>query len=134
MEIELNPQATLSLQMDMPRITRSDMTRMSELLAKYRGVKLTLTGMGFTPNDEVMKQLDGLEQSLVSTRVYMNNVMQALSMPPEMPAAMTGHSSDDLASDVARENAPNEEGDVPRPEGVSDAAKAARAKYRRPQS
>ena len=141
--IEVNPHATLALQMDLPRIARSDMTRVSELLAKYRGIKLTLAAQGFEAEDEAMVALDGLEQALVATRLHVTGVLQCLSMPPQGAPAMSGHSSADLEHEVERENEPeaepepweakpDDEGNVLRPAGTSDAAKAARAKYRKP--
>ena len=133
MEMELDPTAGMTISMDAPRILRKDMTLLSELIAKYRGIKLTLMAGG-SASDEVVKELSDLDITFMNARQSLQHVIDKISVPSPVPGVVGGHSTSDLKGDVAQLNAEiDDAGNVAHPgQDAHDAAEKARKKYRKP--
>ena len=73
-----NEFATQVISEDMGRMIRKDMTVLSEMVAKYRGVHVT-KAMALGENDAVTKELGDIETSLVNARQALSHVMDLIS-------------------------------------------------------
>lgn len=134
MEMTLDPNVGMTIAMDIPRMLRKDMTALSEMSAKYRGVKLTLMAGGNT-TDAAIEQLNALDVAIGEARAQLSEVAAQTTNAARVPGAVGGHSTNDLESDIAalNEEKVDAEGNVPHPgQDAHNAAEAARNRYKRP--
>lgn len=115
MDIDLNEAANLMVAMDLPRIARKDLTSLSEVIAKYRGIRLTMLANGREPDDPVIKELTDLEETLTNARQALQHVSTAMSAPPQQPADMSGGTVQELTEDVQDQNQPKLKKPKPKP-------------------
>lgn len=114
MDIDLDDAATMIVGMDLPRIMRKDLTVLSEMIAKYRGIRLSLLAQGREPDDAVIDELATFEKTLTTAIMAMRHTSATLSAPPQQPADMSGTSVQELTDDVQDQNEPKQAPKAPK--------------------